>query len=64
MVNNKWLVKAKRKNADNYWLAVLIEDKVIDVELKEVKNENTTDTEQPTNVSNEAETKITDEPNV
>ena len=39
MVNNKWLVKAKRKNADNYWLVVLTEDKVIDVELKEVKNE-------------------------
>lgn len=31
---------------------------------KEVENENTTDTEQPTNVSNEVETKATDEPNV
>lgn len=30
---------------------------------KEVENENTTDTEQPTNVSNEVETKTTDEPN-
>lgn len=30
---------------------------------KEVDNENTTDTEQPTNVSNEVETKTTDEPN-
>lgn len=30
---------------------------------KEVENENTTDTEQPTNVSNEVETKATDEPN-
>ena len=31
---------------------------------KEVENENTTDTEQPTDVSNEVETKETDEPNV
>lgn len=30
---------------------------------KEVENEDTTDTEQPTNVSNEVETKTTDEPN-
>lgn len=30
---------------------------------KEVGNENTTDTEQPTNVSNEVETKAADEPN-
>lgn len=30
---------------------------------KEVENENTTDTEQPTDVSNEVETKTTDEPN-
>lgn len=31
---------------------------------KEVENENTTDTEQPTDVSNEVETTTTDEPNV
>ena len=31
---------------------------------KEVENENTTDTEQPTNISNEMETKATDESNV
>ena len=32
--------------------------------IKEVENENTTDTEQPTDVSNEVETKAIDEPNV
>lgn len=31
---------------------------------KEVENENTTDTKQPTDVSNEVETKATDEPNI
>lgn len=31
---------------------------------KEVGNENTTDTERPTNVSDEVETKATDEPNI
>ena len=43
-MNNKWLVKAKRKNVDNYCLVNLTEDKIIDVELKEVKNEETNTT--------------------
>lgn len=38
----------------------MVKDEVLEVVL----DENTTDTEQPTNVSNEVETKTTDEPNV
>ena len=44
----------------------LLKDTELNIELEkieEVVDENTTDTEQPTNVSNEVETKATDEPN-
>lgn len=44
----------------------LLKDTELNIELgkiEEVVDENTTDTEQPTNVSNEVETKATEEPN-